>query len=161
MGLSQYVPLQTACVWIPNAYDVRSASTGGLLCQFGYMDSDFPEERAERLIAEAKENQKYWYGDFYSLTQANLDPASFTAYQLHRPDLDAGVVYAYRRPETTYRGLILGLNGIDKSAQYDVVMIDDNGGRTSSLVSGAELASDFALRAPEGSFSVVVRYAKH
>ena len=160
MGLSGYVPLHTACVWSPEAYEVRSASTGGLLCQFDYLNPDFPAERAKQLIDEAKGNQKYWYGDFYSLTPCTLSPDAFVAYQLHRPDLNEGVVYAFRRAECNYTGLILGLNGIDKAAQYAVELIDEKGEKTTRTITGAELSGDLQLRVPEKNASLVVRYKK-
>ena len=67
-GLSLYLPLFTACCWTPDAYDMRSAATGGLICQFDYLNEKFPMEQAKAALAEVKENRKYWYGDFYPLT---------------------------------------------------------------------------------------------
>jgi len=160
MGLSQYVPLHTACVWSPEPYEVRSASTGGLLCQFDYLNPDFPAERAKQLIEEAKDNQKYWYGDFYALTPCTLSPEAFVAYQLHRPDLNEGLVLAFRRADCNYLGLILGLSGIDASAQYDVVTIDEKGEKTTRTLSGPELTSDLQLRIPDRNATLVLRYKK-
>ena len=161
MGLAQYVPLHTACVWAPQAYEVRSASTGGLLCQFDYFNPDFPVERAKQLIDEAKANQKYWYGDFYPLTPCTLSPDAFVAYQLHRPDLNEGLVLAFRRSNCNYRGLILGLYGIDAAAQYTVDLINEKGEKTTRTISGAELSGDLQLRVPDRNASLVVRYKKH
>jgi len=160
MGLSQYVPLQTACVWAPIAYETRSASTGGLLCQFAYQDPAFPTERAKQFIAEAQENRKYWYGDFYSLTASTLSTGAFVAYQLDRPDLNEGVVYAFRHAECDYLGVIVGLKGIDPGAQYNVEVFDENGAKTESVLSGKELSADFKLHVAEQGSSVLVRYKK-
>jgi len=89
-GLSLYVPLFGACAWTPAAYEVRSASTAGLICQFAFLDEGFSFENARVALAEAKVNQKFWYGDFYLLTSQALGTSALVAYQLHRSDLDAG-----------------------------------------------------------------------
>lgn len=158
MALSQYVPLHTACVWVPERYDARSAATSGLLCQFDYMNPNFPMEKAQALIAEAKANQKYWYGDFYPLTPCTLDNTQLAAWQFHRPDLDEGLVLAFRRSECPYLGLILGLEGIKRKAHYSVEFIDNAGKTRRETMSGEQLATDLPLRLPERGTSLAIRY---
>ncbi len=155
LGTNHNAPWHSA-----ESYEAPSASTGGLLCQFDYLNPDFHAERAKRLIEEAKDNQKYWYGDFYALTPCTLSPEAFVAYQLHRPDLNEGLVLAFRRADCNYLGLILGLNGIDPSAQYNVVTIDGKGEKTTRTLSGHELTSDLQLRIPYRNATLVLRYKK-
>jgi hypothetical protein len=97
LGLSQYVPLSTSCAWEPTAYVLRSAATGGSITQFDYLNDRFSIEEARLALAEVKENQRFWYGDFYPLTRADSGPDPFVAWQLHRADLNAGIVLAFRR----------------------------------------------------------------
>lgn len=61
---------------------------------------------AQQTVAEAKANRKYWYGDFYPLTPCELGADKSVAYQFHRPDLDAGLVLAFRRSDCSYLGLV-------------------------------------------------------
>jgi len=98
-GLNLYVPLFAGCAWTPSAYDVRSAATAGLICQFAFLDPDFPTNAARAALQEVKENQKFWYGDFYPLTPCVLGAGALIAYQFHRSDLDSSVVLAFRRAE--------------------------------------------------------------
>lgn len=160
MEISLYVPLHTACAWTPDVYEVRSASTGGLLCQFDYQAPDFPFEQAKTCIAETRTNQPFWYGDFYPLTAGGTAPDQFVAYQLHRPDLNAGVVYAFRRPECDLAGLILGLRGIETDATYLTEFSDGAGKSTTAETPGEELASGSALRVPGKGGSMVLRYQR-
>jgi alpha-galactosidase len=158
MSLGQFVPLHTSCVWEPERYNVRSSATGGLLCQFAYLDDGFPMERAKALIAETRANERFWYGDLYPLTAATTAPDDFCAYQLHRPDLDSGIVVAFRRKECPYLGLILGIQAVRPDGQYAVEFIDDVGAVTRQTLSGQDLATNLALRLPKGGSSLVVRY---
>jgi alpha-galactosidase len=160
MTLPLYVPLQTACMWAPEAYDERSAATGGLLCQLDYLADDFPMHRAKELIAEAKDRQKYWYGDFYPLTSVSLATDLFAAWQFHRADLDEGIVLAFRRDQCPQAGIIAGLSAIDPAARYTVEMTDEKGAKTSNEVKGGELQNNLILRIPEKGQSLVVKYGK-
>jgi alpha-galactosidase len=159
MTLGQYVPLHTACAWVPNRYDVRSATTGGLLCQLDYLSEGFSVEEAKGLVAEAKANNGFWYGDFYPLTPATTALDQVAAYQFHRPDLNAGLVAAFRRVECNYLGLILGLQAVQPDTEYAVEFIDDAGHVTTRTMRGCELAEGIELRLPEKESSLVVRYA--
>lgn len=159
-ALSRYVPLHTACAWRPESYLTRSAATGGLLCQFAYRDEEFPMDTARALIEEARENRFAWYGDFYPLTPARISPEEFVAYQFHRADLDAGIVLAFRRPGCRYKGLILGIYGIDSAAAYAVEYVDGDGNSTRTVESGADLADALQLRIDTPGSSLVVRYRK-
>ncbi len=158
-ALSAYVPLHTACVWTPTAYEARSAVTGGLLAQFAYLDPDFPMDHAKALIAEAHAIGPYWYGDFYPLTPPSSAPDQFVAYQLHRPDLDAGIVLAFRHRDCSFLGLVLGLNALRPEARYTVEMTDESGATTTETRTGKELAEGLTIRLPEKGSSLLIRYA--
>lgn len=160
-GLSQYIPFHTACVWAPEAYDARSAATAGLICQFDYLDPRFPKNLAKASIAEAKENQRFWYGDFYALANASVDPEQFVAYQFHRPDQDAGLVLAFRHSQCSCLGLIVRLYGVNPAHRYDLEFIDDNRHKTSGTMTGEELSGGLELRMAEPASSLLARYRKH
>ncbi len=157
-GLSLYVPLHTACGWVPDAYDFRSSATAGAISQWDFLNPDFPKDRARASLAEVRENQKYWYGDFYPLTACSLARDQFVAYQFHRSDLNAGLVLAFRRSDCSLRGLILGLNALDPKVTYSVETIDERHHRTERKIAGHELTADFTIRLPERGSSLLVRY---
>ncbi|MGQ9732618.1 MAG: NPCBM/NEW2 domain-containing protein [Candidatus Zipacnadales bacterium] len=158
VGLSQYIPLHTACGWTPEPYDFRSSATGGAIAQWAYLDPDFPRELAKATLAEAKANQKYWYGDFYPLTGCSVRLTDWIAYQLHRPDLNEGLVLAFRRAESNYTGLEVKLRGLNKQQTYRLEFIDEVRKTLHREVTGSELMSGWELRIPRGT-SLVIRYA--
>jgi alpha-galactosidase len=160
MSLTRYVPLQTACVWSTEAYDARSASTGGLLCQFDYLADGFAMDRAKALVAEAKDRQKYWYGDFYPLTPVSSANDQFAAWQFHRADLDEGIAVAFRREQCPQAGIIGGLSGVDPAGRYTVDMTDEKGVTVTSEAAGAELQNNLVLRIPEKGQSLAVKYRR-
>jgi len=157
-GLNLYVPLFTGCAWTPTAYDTRSAATAGLICQFACLDADFSGTTARAALAEIKEIQKFWYGDFYPLTPCALGSSAFIAYQFHRSDLDSGVVLAFRRAECPYPALQAGLRALRPAAVYGVDFSDESRSKTHRDVSGRELMSDFELRLPTRGSSLLLRY---
>lgn len=159
-GLSLYVPLFGACAWTPAAYDLRSAATAGVICQFAVLDADFPMTSARAALEEVKLNRKFWYGDFYPLTPCTLGPAALIAYQFHRADLDAGIVLAFRRAECPYPVLQTGLHALHPETAYQVDFIDEAHASQRRSLTGQELMSDFELRLPKRGASLLVRYAK-
>jgi alpha-galactosidase len=158
LGLSQYVPLYTACTWESKAYALRSTATAGAITQFDYLNEHFPMNLAITAIEEVKENQKYWYGDFYPLTPAVTGKGTLSAWQLHRSDLDAGIVLAFRRGECPYPVLQTDLHGLNPAKRYLVEYSDENRRKTHRTISGRELMSNFELRLPQRGTSLLMRY---
>lgn len=159
-GLCQYVPLQTGGIQVPDSYSFRSVATGGAACEFGYMDKDFPKETAIAAIAEAKENAKYWTGDFYPLTTGNISEDDFMAFQLYRPDLDEGIILAFRRGNCHTKGIVCQLGGILSDRKYSLEFVDDSRKVVArKSLTGKKLASDglpIVLEMPRSS--LLIRY---
>jgi alpha-galactosidase len=158
LGLSLYVPLSTSCSWEPKAYIARSAATGGAITQFDYLNENFPLDQARAALAEIKDNQKYWYGDFYPLTRAVTGSDGMAAWQLHRADLNAGIVLAFRRNDCPYPVLQTALRGLKPDTRYAVEFIDEERKVERRSSTGQELISDFELRLPRRQTSLLVRY---
>lgn len=158
-GLGQYVPLHTACTWTPEAYDIRSSQTGGAIVQLDYRAADFPTARAKALISEAKENQKYWYGDLYVLTRPSTTPDHWSAFQYHRPDLDAGVVYVFRRGESPYPVVNLELKALAAEGKYRLEVYDDALKATVCEITGKQARQELETRLPKGG-SALMRYQR-
>jgi alpha-galactosidase len=157
-GLCRYIPLHTACGWTPEPYDFRSSATGGAIAQWDYLNPDFPMDLAKATLAEAKADQKYWYGDFYPLTLCSVSPGDWMAYQFHRADLDEGLVLAFRRAQSPYTGLEVRLKGLNARQTYRLSFIDDAREVTKREMKGRELLDGWELRMPERGTSLIVRY---
>ena len=158
-GLNLYIPLFAACGWTPDAYDLRSSATGGAIVQFDYLAEGFPFEKAKGAVDEAKENSKYWYGDFTSLTPTTASGDQWAVYQFHRADMNAGVVFVFRRAASPYSAMLVELHTIEPAKDYAVEFIDDARHKTEKTISGCELAAGLELRLPNKRSSLVVRYA--
>lgn len=160
-ALSLYIPLHTNAGWSPEPYDFRGTATAGAIFQFRYLEPGFDRELAKATIAEAKENQKYWYGDFYALTSATAALDQFMAYQFHRADLNEGILYAFRRQECNTLGLIVGVQAVNPNDRYAVEFIDDARNKTTRTMTGEEMQhSGIELRIKQKPGSLIVRYKK-
>ena len=113
---------------------------------------------ARAAVAEASANRAYWYGDFYPLTPARAGGDVWAAWQLHRADLGAGIVLAFRRADCPYPALQVSLRALPPDGRYAVEFVDEEYAVTSRRLSGAELASGFELRLPRPATSMLVRY---
>jgi len=157
-GLSLYIPLHTACGWVPDAYDFRSSAAGGVVCQFDYLNPDFPARVAKAAIEETKEDQPYWYGDFYPLTSCSTKPDQWIAYQLHRADSGSGIVLAFRRHESPYPAVQVSLQALSADQKYAVEFVDGDRHATTRKMRGKELTDSLELRLPSPGDSLVLRY---
>jgi len=160
LGLSLYVPLFSACAWSADAYVLRSAASAGAICQFDYLDPKFDLAKAKAALAEVRENQKYWYGDFYPLTPATPEGDHWVAWQLHRPDLQAGIVLAFRRSRCPYPALMVGLHAMDPRAKYAVQWIGEDRTVAAQTRTGQQLAEDLELHLPQRGTSLLLRYRR-
>ncbi|MCE5198883.1 MAG: glycoside hydrolase family 36 protein [Armatimonadota bacterium] len=157
-ALSQFVPLNTSCAWDADSYTLRSATTGGLICQFAYLDPAFNKSLAQKLLAEVKENGKYWYGDLYTLTPITTSADQFMAYQWHRPDLDEGIIMAFRRAECASPDLLVSLRDVDAAKTYDVEFVDGELNKSVQQISGEQLCKGLKLTILNTNSSLMVRY---
>ncbi|HOZ48783.1 MAG TPA: NPCBM/NEW2 domain-containing protein [Candidatus Hydrogenedentes bacterium] len=159
-GISYYLPLHAACAWAPTPYEVRAATTTGLICQWPYLDKDFPADLARRSLAEAKSLRKYWYGDLYPLSDVPIGAKQWCVFQLHRPDLGEGIALFFRRAASPYTAMRVALRAIDAQAQYTVERRTEDGTVETEQVAGGTLLDGIDVRLPECASSVIVRYTK-
>lgn len=159
MALSQYVPISSCAAWEPVPYQTRSTAAAGLQLTLGYLDENFDAAAAKRVVAEAQENRKYWYGDLYNLTPVNSRLDNFAAYQLHLADSNEGVVMAFRRAESACVGIIPALRGLDPNSTYQLEFVDEAFKKTTAKATGKELMEQgLTLRIPTKAASLMVRY---
>ena len=70
-GLSLYIPFHAGPLWSMEPYNVRSCASGTVVLYERILDRKFPTKLAKRAIAEVKATRRYFYGDFYPLTQTH------------------------------------------------------------------------------------------
>jgi len=159
LGLTMYIPLFACVAWEADPYTVRSASTMGPIFQYNFLDDDYDLDLARTSILESHINQKFWYGDFYPLSEARTGETDITAYQLHRADLDAGIAYIFRQ-EQSYTGRELQLRAIDPDAIYSVTIKQDFSVGKKLSMYGKELM-DMKITLPEKRTALLIQYYKN
>jgi alpha-galactosidase len=156
-GLSLFLPVHATIGWETGAYECRSAATAGFCAEWDILAPTFPLETAKASMAEILANRKYWAGDYYPLTVWTMAPDRWMAWQLHRPDLDEGMVLAFRHQECAYSALQVSLRGIKPEQTYVVNFIDEQRQSLTRTMSGKELSA-LELRIPGPCQSLLVRY---
>lgn len=157
LGLTQYIPLFGCCAWDADPYIVRSAATLGPIVQYNFLDDDYDLDLIRASILELHINQKFWYGDFYPLSDAKVGQKEITAYQLHRADLGAGVAYIFRQEQSPYLGRELQLRAIDPNARYSVTVKCDYSAGEQRIMSGKELIA-LEITLPKKRSALLIQY---
>ncbi len=157
IGLAQYLPLYSCSSWDSKSYTFRSAANPGAIMQYNFLDEDYDPVQAKASVDEAKTYQKFWYGDFYPLVGATPGKRNIVAWQLHRPDLDAGLVYVFRQTESPYPGVEFNLRAIKADATYRMRFKQNYQVDDFFEISGKDLAQ-FLILVKERGTAVVVEY---
>jgi alpha-galactosidase len=123
-GLAPWVPLTAAVCDKPTAYAMRSALGPGSVTHWSTQAldgrADLPAATICSLMDEAKELRKYFYGDFYPLLSFSLAADAWAAWQYDRPDLQEGMVVAFRRQAAPFSLWEARLQGMEPVANYEV-----------------------------------------
>ena len=90
----------------------------------------------KRLMTQEEAVQPYYYGDYYPLTPYSLANDSWIAWQYDRPDLGAGMIQAFRRPDNKDSTQTFRLRGLIPNAAYNIENMDT---LSSTVCSGSQL----------------------
>lgn len=156
--VGSYIPLFTIGLWSAEPYEARSTATCGAPCEWSYLDGNFNKRLTAATVHEIDELRPYWYGDMYAIASGGPETDRFAAFQLHRPDLNAGVVLAFRRKDCDLVGIIAGLRGLKPSTNYRVELIPDSRKTTVITRTGRELMAGLELRIAGKPGSLLARY---
>jgi alpha-galactosidase len=169
-GLLHWVPLNTTSTGnlsTSNEYRIRSSMTTGL--SYGLFTSgDMPQRKADYRnfpFAEVKKSleqyrliAKYFYGDFYPLTDYTQTTDTWMAYQLDLPNQGEGMVVVLKRPLASYSQTSLLLKAILADSQYEITNVDTG---EHKIVTGRELTDKgigvHLLKAPDSALFIYRR----
>jgi alpha-galactosidase len=158
-GLNRYLPFSTVGQMGVTPYLFRSGFNGGIAWADDCRAADYPRELLRQAIAEAKRLRKYWFGDFYPLSDVTPNPASWCVYQFHRPAENDGVVLAFRRHESPYAAYDCALCEIEAGASYLVTCSYGYRPEKTLTLTGAQLGR-YRADIPAAPGSVVIEYRK-
>jgi len=158
-GLSLYVPLHTSLLWGTDPYTVRSvARFGTSLCQ-DTRPPQFPADEMKRASQEIQSLRPLYLGDYYPLTEVDLDERHWCGWQLDRPDLGQGFALFFRRSASPYAALDVSLRGMDRAARYEVTFAETYDAKEKRVMAGDQLMQ---LRVAIGKApgSLLLRYSR-
>jgi hypothetical protein len=100
-------------------------------------------------VVQAKRCRKYFFGDYYPLTNQQRNPAAWTAYQLYLPKEQEGMILALRRAKSDVSAMTFELVTIDPAKQWK---FEDYDSGDTWVVSGQEIR--------EKGFEVVIPHRR-
>lgn len=159
-GLSLYLPIHAGPLWSMEPYNVRSCMSGTVVLYDRILKDGFPEELARQGIADVKELRPYFLGDYYPLLELTPDQSDWWAYQLDRPDLQEGIVLAFRRPESEETKAVVQLRGIDGDSGYEVSVTGESYEQTPYRVMRGEMLQELEITIPKQPGSALIRYRR-
>jgi hypothetical protein len=139
-------------------YYFRSTIAPFLQCNWDVRKKVFDAKAAIRSLREWRSAAEYYFGDFYPLGEYSTGDDVWMAWQFDRPELAAGLIQAFRRPNCPYDSARYKLRGLDPEASYEIRNLDDPDAR--SVHSGRELMQQgLPLLIKEQPSAVMVTYS--
>jgi alpha-galactosidase len=159
LAVSRYLPTHTVVAPIDrlDEYTFWSVAPSSLCIGWIADGKGFPTKKAGALLKKYLALRKLMVGAYYPLTAYSRSHADWLGHQFHRPDLNEGLVMAYRRAESPYRSIDTGLVGLDPKATYKLTDVRTG---ASSKALGAELAAHLVITLPEKRSAAVLTYRK-
>jgi len=119
-GLNRYLPFSTVGQMGATPYLFRSGFNGGIAFAEDCRPPDYPRDLLKEAIAEGKRLRKYWFGNFYPLSDVTTNAGDWCVMQYHRPAEGEGMIVAFRRHESPSASFVCELHEVDAAADYEV-----------------------------------------
>ncbi|MCL2118492.1 MAG: alpha-galactosidase [Planctomycetaceae bacterium] len=123
-GLSAWLPLFGSGEISPDPYQFRSALLPYINCCTDMRDRDRDFTPYRTYFENWKEVNRYFYGDFFPLTDYSLENNVWMAWQFSLTDRSEGMVQVFRRSESPYVSARFRLHELDSDADYTVKDLD-------------------------------------
>ena len=98
--------------------------------------TNFPFAEVRRSLEQFRSIQKYFYGDYYPLTEYTQANDAWMAYQLDLPAEGEGLVVVLKRPESSFTQATFRLHGLASAGAY---VVEDLDRRTAKTIPAARL----------------------
>ncbi len=155
-GLHTYLPYHTASCWWEKAYEVRSAMTGGIICNYDVANPQYEPMLAENALKEVRRLARYWDGRYKALTEpVPLETAGF-AYQLTGDN--RGYAAVFRRSEDEEAVKTVRFVDLEPQTTYRLTFIDETYKRRTETKTGRELMEGIRVELPEKRSSLIIEF---
>jgi alpha-galactosidase len=158
-GLNRYVPFSTVGQMGATPYLFRSGFNAGIAFAEDVRPKDYPRDLLKQGIAEGKRIRKYFSGNFYPLVEVSARPSDWCVMQYHRPEMNDGMLMAFRRQESPRGTCECRLREIDPAADYRVTLYHTYEPEKPLTMKGAALQK-LTLEIGESPGSVIMEYRK-
>jgi alpha-galactosidase len=158
-GLNRYMPFSIVGQMGATPYLFRSGFNAGIAFGEDIRPKEYPRELLKQGIAEGKRIRKYFFGDFYALSEVNTSPREWCVTQYHRRQEQDGMVMAFRRDQSSYAGYEAELREIDASADYQVTVYRTYDGDKPAVLKGSALQK-LRIEIDERPGSVMIEYKR-
>jgi alpha-galactosidase len=168
LGLMHWLPLQGTGGGYLNEWDdymLRSNLSAALAVslsdsgpdQQAPIPPDYPFAYARQMLQQHLAVRRFFYGDFYPLTELALTQDSWLAYELYLPESDEGLLVVLKRPRSPFLRAVFRLHGLDPAREYS---FNDWGGEPLGIASG-QVAMDGGMEVelPEKPDSVLILFS--
>jgi alpha-galactosidase len=158
-ALSQYLPNNLIETAINQMDDYSFHSVLACSMNLGWIADapGFDYTRAQTILTKYRSVAPLLISAWYPLLPYSRDPAAWIASQYHRPDLEKGIVLAFRHASSAESTKVLTLYGLTPTATYQVYFNSTN--QTISCT-GTQLMDGLSVTIPNTSQSELVEYQK-
>jgi alpha-galactosidase len=159
-ALSQYLPNNQIETAIDRMDDYTFHSMLACSMTLGWIAdaNDFDFNRAQAILTKYRSIAPLLIGAWYPLLPFSRDTAAWMASQYHRPDLEQGIVLAFRHDNSTQSTKVLQLYGLTPAANYQVYF--NSTGQTISRT-GTQLMQELSITIPNQHQSELIEYKKY
>ncbi len=144
--------------WHESPYNFRSSIAPFIQRNWDVRKPDFNVELAKKFLSQWRAVVDYYFGDFHPLSEYSTADSVWMAWQFDRPDLAAGLIQAFRRPNSPYVSAQYKLRSLEADAQYVVAEVDADRSRQ---ITGRELMeTGLLITIPERPGAALITYKK-
>ncbi len=157
-GLNFYLPLHGTGVFAKaDPYTFRSSLSSAMVLNWKITGNEVTIPDMQRSVKDFKRLRPYYYGDYYPLTGIgdNTGDAVWLAYQLHRPNVNDGIIVAFRRSANEQESIVVKAGGLDPMANYE--WFDEDTGEK-FVMTGTKLSEGVTLRIKNKPGSGLISY---
>jgi len=138
-GLSRYLPFHVSGEMGAAPYQFRSGFNAGISFCEDCRPAEYPRDLLKKAITEGKRIRKYYFGNFYPISDVTTSAKDWCVMQYHRSDEQDGMIIAFRRHQSPYAGFVCNLHEIEPTAEYTVILSKTYNQSEPLIMSGATL----------------------